>query len=228
MTIAGLSGQCTYNSGRIMKPPIRNDRRLIDFVVSALVNLGGRRHLSEIYKAVERLGYPLGGKDLHKAIRKRIYEHSSDSPQFTKKPGDDLFHTDRIGSGYWSLRSDHPRYDQVHLPEELPSGSTYYEGSVQQALINRYERDPLARAACVCHYGTKCCVCDFDFVAAYGEVMSGFTHVHHLVLLSRVGAGYQVDPIKDLRPVCPNCHAVIHRRAPPYTIEEVRAFLAAN
>jgi 5-methylcytosine-specific restriction protein A len=57
--------------------------------------------------------------------------------------------------------------------------------------------------------------------------MTGFTHVHHLKLLSTVGSGYQVDPIEDLRPVCPNCHAVIHRREPPYSIDEVRAFLAA-
>jgi hypothetical protein len=211
-----------------VKAFMMNDRPLRDFVVSALVNLGGPRHLSEIYTEVKRLGYPLGGQDLHKAIRKRIYEHSSDSPQFIKKQGDDLFHTDKIGSGFWSLRSEHPRYDQVHLPEEVPSGSTYDEGSVQKALINRYERDPDARAVCVSHYGTKCSVCGFDFVGLYGDVMAGFTHVHHLKLLSKVGTGYQVDPIKDLRPVCPNCHAVIHRREPPYTIEEVRAFLAAN
>jgi hypothetical protein len=199
---------------------------LIDYIVNALVNLGGRRPLSEIYQEVERLGYGLGGQDLRKAIRKRIYEHSSDSPQFAG--GDDFFHTDRIRSGYWQLRSEHPRYDQVLLPEEVPSSSTYDEGNVQRALINRYERDPAARAACISHYGTECCVCSFDFVAVYGEVMTGFTHVHHLKLLSTVGPDYKVDPIDDLRPVCPNCHAVIHRREPPYTIEEVRALLAAR
>jgi hypothetical protein len=74
------------------------DLPLIDFIVTALVNLGGQRHLSEIYQEVERLGYGRGGRDLHKAIRKRIYEHSSDSPQFTGKRDDDYFHTDKIGS----------------------------------------------------------------------------------------------------------------------------------
>jgi len=34
--------------------------------------------------------------------------------------------------------------------------------------------------------------------------------VHHLVPISKIGKKYRVDPIKDLRPVCPNCHAVIH------------------
>ena len=42
---------------------------------------------------------------------------------------------------------------------------------------------------------------------------------------SIMGGQYEVDPIKDLRPVCPNCHAVLHRRIPAYRIEEVRAFL---
>jgi 5-methylcytosine-specific restriction protein A len=33
---------------------------------------------------------------------------------------------------------------------------------------------------------------------------------------------YEVDPIKHLRPVCPNCHAMLHRQEPPFTIEELK------
>ena len=33
------------------------------------------------------------------------------------------------------------------------------------------------------------------------------------------------DPLKDLVPVCPNCHAVIHLRTPPYTPKETRRML---
>jgi predicted HNH restriction endonuclease len=43
--------------------------------------------------------------------------------------------------------------------------------------------------------------------------------------LSRIGPDYVVNPIEDLRPVCPNCHAIIHRCTPPYSIEDVRRFL---
>jgi len=204
-----------------------NERPLIGCIVDALTNLGGRRHLTEIYKEVQRLGYERGGKDLHKAIRKRIYEHSSDSPQFTNNPGGDLFHTDQIGSGFWALRKKHPAPDQVKLPEEVPSESTYNEGGVEKILVNRYERDSRARAECIGRYGATCYVCGFDFVNVYGDVMAGFTHVHHLKLLSMVGAAYVVDPIQDLRPVCPNCHAVIHRREPPYTVDEVRKLMKA-
>ena len=117
--------------------------------------------------------------------------------------------------------------EEVRLPEEVPSGSAYIEGSVQRILINRYERDPRAREACIRHYGTTCWLCKFDFKGKYGEVMAGFIHVHHLHLLSSLGADYEVDPIQDLRPVCPNCHAVLHRREPPYSLDEVREMLHA-
>ena len=51
-------------------------------------------------------------------------------------------------------------------------------------------------------------------------------HVHHLKMLSECEGGYEVDPIKDLRPVCPNCHMVIHcKEEGCYTIEEVKAML---
>jgi len=110
-------------------------------------------------------------------------------------------------------------------PEEVLLSPTFSEGTVQRIAVNRYERDPRAREACIAHYGAVCCVCGFDFAAAYGEVMAGFTHVHHLKPLSTVGDGYVVDPVQDLRPVCPNCHAVIHRREPPYSVEEVQQLL---
>jgi 5-methylcytosine-specific restriction protein A len=64
------------------------------------------------------------------------------------------------------------------------------------------------------------------FRERYGETMKDFIHVHHLVPLSDVGMTYQVDPIADLRPVCPNCHAVIHSVDPPLSIEEARALSA--
>jgi 5-methylcytosine-specific restriction protein A len=92
-------------------------------------------------------------------------------------------------------------------------------------LVNRYERDPRARQECIRYYGTKCFLCGFDFAAQYGGVMAGFIHVHHLASLASVGEDYEVDPVEDLRPVCPNCHAVLHRKEPPYSLEDVRRFL---
>jgi predicted HNH restriction endonuclease len=68
-------------------------------------------------------------------------------------------------------------------------------------------------------------VCSVDFGTLYGPLAEGFIHVHHLVPLAIIGKEYQIDPIADLRPVCPNCHAVIHLRTPPLAIYEAKALL---
>lgn len=117
---------------------------------------------------------------------------------------------------------DLPVVDEYSFPDEVPGGATYSEGAVSLVKANSYERNPHARAACIKHYGYRCSVCDFSFEDAYGSLGENFIHVHHLVELSSIGAEYEVDPIRDLRPVCPNCHAMLHRRSPPLSIEELK------
>lgn len=111
------------------------------------------------------------------------------------------------------------------LPDEVSSLQPMIEGARYQVTVNAYERDPRARQLCVARHGTACTICGFSFAAAYGPVAEGFIHVHHLRPLSEVGGEYEVNPVEDLRPVCPNCHVVLHRRVPAFSIEEVRAFL---
>ena len=113
----------------------------------------------------------------------------------------------------------------ILLPEEISETEGFYEGARKQISVNTYERDRTARDKCLQHYDTRCAVCGKDMSEIYGPEATGLIHVHHLKPLSEVKGGYQVNPIADLRPVCPNCHAVIHRRKPPYKIEEVKGFL---
>jgi 5-methylcytosine-specific restriction protein A len=54
-------------------------------------------------------------------------------------------------------------------------------------------------------------VCGFDFEERYGPRGTGYIEVHHLVPLSKLEGATSVDPTSDLRPVCANCHAMIHR-----------------
>ncbi|MCU1251427.1 MAG: endonuclease [Edaphobacter sp.] len=114
------------------------------------------------------------------------------------------------------------KLDFQPLPEEIDEEEEYTEGSVQKILINRYERDRRAREKCVAHYGAKCQVCNFDFEQTFGIVGKGYIHVHHVVQLAALQSHYIVDPVLDLRPVCPNCHAMLHRRTPPYSVTELR------
>jgi 5-methylcytosine-specific restriction enzyme A len=104
-------------------------------------------------------------------------------------------------------------------PEGLPEG-----GSVR-VLVNRYERNYSNRMACLEIHGTSCLACGFNFEQSYGSIGEGFIHVHHVTPVSRIGAGYIVDPATDLVPLCPNCHAMAHRSDPPFTVDELKKLL---
>ena len=108
------------------------------------------------------------------------------------------------------------------LPGELDEEPDHYEGGSTKVLVNRYERNPRARQECIDRWGATCFVCQFNFESTYGKLGKGFIHVHHLVELSSVKDAYVVDPIKDLRPVCANCHAMLHRRRPALSIAALK------
>jgi HNH endonuclease len=114
---------------------------------------------------------------------------------------------------------------QSSIVDDQLSISPLREGAPASVTITTYERNPIARRECIQHYGPACYVCGFDFGAAYGEKANGYIHVHHLKAVSGRGGAYTVNPIRDLRPVCPNCHAVIHLRNPPLSIAELKKML---
>jgi len=93
--------------------------------------------------------------------------------------------------------------------------------------VNAYERDQKARKACLKHYRYDCVVCGFNFESRYGEIGKDFIHVHHLNPLFLTDDKYELDPVADLRPVCPNCHAMLHRGERLLSIEELREKLVA-
>ncbi|GEM_PF-5778449 len=73
---------------------------------------------------------------------------------------------------------------QIRNADEVPKRflSKLIEGAEKTVIVNAYERSSRAREICIQHYGTKCCVCDFDFERVYGEIGHGHIHVHHLLL----------------------------------------------
>lgn len=60
------------------------------------------------------------------------------------------------------------------------------------------------------------------FVDVYGPIGQDFIHVHHLVELSKMKSKYIVDPIKDLIPICPNCHAMLHYGKYETNVDELK------
>ncbi len=124
----------------------------------------------------------------------------------------------------WAFKGDSEQRVEV-LPEEVVEPKKYLEGATKTISVNVYERNPQARKMCIEEYGYSCSVCSFNFQKEFGELGKGFIHVHHLQQLADIAETYQLDPIKDLRPVCPNCHAMLHRRRPAYSITELREIL---
>jgi len=107
-------------------------------------------------------------------------------------------------------------------PEEVTEDEVYAEGAVRRISVNAHERNKDARKRCIDMHGAKCTVCGFDFGKVYGDLGNGFIHVHHLIPISEIGQEYEVNPTEDLRPVCPNCHAMLHRSDDPSNIEQLR------
>lgn len=103
----------------------------------------------------------------------------------------------------------------------------YSEGEIERVMNNKYERDPRARQACIDHYGYACQACKRPLNSIYGEIGVGYIHVHHKQPLAEIGHEYTVDPVKDLIPVCPNCHMMLHRTIPPLTVEHLVTVIAS-
>lgn len=103
------------------------------------------------------------------------------------------------------------------LPEEI----------LVRVAANRYEQSINAREACIAHHGTSCAACGFSFERVYGEIGRDFIQVHHIVPAYEIRSDYQLDPVTDLVPLCPNCHAMAHRgTAIPRTPAELRTLIA--
>ena len=102
------------------------------------------------------------------------------------------------------------------------------EGNLSRVITNKYEREPLNRMHCLRIHGYTCKVCEFDFKQKYGEIGVNFIHVHHVIPLSKLKKNYIPDPGKDLVPVCPNCHYMLYRKDPPYTVDELKEITENN
>ncbi len=125
-----------------------------------------------------------------------------------------------FGDEYFALKSP-----TAGDPNEFLEPTDYEEGRKFSVTLNQYERNPFARAACLAHFGYSCRVCKTDFKRVYGELGTNYIHVHHLIPVSSRGTTYKVNPKTDLIPVCPNCHAMLHKENPPLKPEKLRAIV---
>lgn len=101
------------------------------------------------------------------------------------------------------------------------------EGGKLKVFVTRYERNRKLRAKCLEEWGYNCQVCGMNFEQSYGNIGKDFIHVHHLNPISCSGT-VSTDPKSDLIPVCPNCHSMLHRGNPLFSINELKEIMKTN
>lgn len=196
-------------------------------IENALANLGGEAKSKDIQDKVLNK-YCEGNipsnyrseRSFRQTIQRKIEDYCPQAEGFDPAKKESKFV--RVGHGLYRTSSqtsidEFPAIEEVSMPQDL------FEGALREISVNAYERNQTARKNCIDHYGWSCIVCGFDFEKAYGEIGKSFIHVHHIKPLSEIRSGYIVNPILDLRPVCANCHAIIHRVYPPLSTEELKA-----
>lgn len=82
------------------------------------------------------------------------------------------------------------------------------------------------RKKCIEFQGWRCKGCGLDFREKYGDLGIDFIEVHHLFPISQTSGKHTVDPAKELVPLCPNCHAMIHRlKGEEMSLEKLRSYI---
>lgn len=98
----------------------------------------------------------------------------------------------------------------------------YKEGKAIKIFVNKFERDRNLVKECIKIHGRICAGCKMSFKDKYGEDIIDIVHVHHKKPLSEIRGEKYKNPIKDLVPLCPNCHAVVHSVMPVMDIEQLK------
>lgn len=186
------------------------------FVVNCVLNLG-----SVTYAAI-------GQRDtLLKTLALKVNRTTNDvilkSWDLTRADGD----MNRLFEVFDYLIEKEIPYFEQELQEKInaskPEPEELHEGATEYVTLNKYERNPKARAACIAAHGAACAVCGMDFGKTYGPEFEGKIEVHHIVPISEIGEDYVVDPVNDLVPVCPNCHTALHsKKGGVYSVQELK------
>ena len=208
----------------VEKPTYRSE------IIAAFRILGGQGSLKDIYAAIEARSVLPAVKtnpNWQAQVRKQLQVDSSDAT--TKSYGKDIFFSaNGLYSGVWGVRDlalldSEEAYDFVGEGEY--QNEQLIEGTQKAIYVNVFERNMALRQQSIKLFGCNCYICSFNFENVYGIRGKGFIEVHHIVPLSEIRQEYSANPA-DLRPVCSNCHSMIHRFKPFLTIAEISDLLA--
>jgi hypothetical protein len=109
------------------------------------------------------------------------------------------------------------------------------EGRRKTVTAQIYERSKLLRDKAIDFYtkdGTIVCeACGFDFNRIYGDIGRGYIEIHHQKPVYQYEntdfSRLIIEALKDLIPLCANCHRMMHRKKDkPLSVEQLREILA--
>ena len=120
-----------------------------------------------------------------------------------------------------SGESEFPASNRVSVKKSTPE----QEGKHVKREHEVYVRSASAREKCKKHYRCTCQACGLKMEEFYGEIGKGFIEVHHLKPIHLFDDTHEVDPIKDLITLCPNCHAMIHKLEDPSDISTLKQLI---
>ncbi len=112
-----------------------------------------------------------------------------------------------------------PRLGWLTLSSDLPSAwpADLEEGGAELRRHIRTEqrRSQRARSVALTYWEARlgriqCLACGFDFERRYGDIGRGVIEMHHERPISQAKGRRKVAP-KDLKPLCSNCHRIVHR-----------------
>jgi predicted HNH restriction endonuclease len=111
----------------------------------------------------------------------------------------------------------------------------YFEGIMNSKVKEVFTlyRNANARKKCLEYYfpdkkNYTCILCGFDFEKQYGSLGKDFIEVHHIeshTTKSKDKGNHEINPMKDLIPVCSNCHSIIHKQRPAVSIKRMKKII---
>lgn len=114
------------------------------------------------------------------------------------------------------------RKNKNTVSNETNSQLRFDEGFRTEIIKEVLKRDKRLVELAKAKYGTKCTVCKFDFGKTFGIHGAGFIEVHHL---EPIANGKRKTTIEDVRPVCSNCHRMIHRGNELLSIKDLKKII---
>ena len=114
-----------------------------------------------------------------------------------------------------------PRPNDIEIDDE-----EFEEGRILTKLHKIRERSPSVskkkKAAVINKTGRlECEACGFDFQKFYGEIGQGVAECHHTKPVSELTRGEKTQ-LTDLSILCANCHRIIHKSKPMYTVAQLK------